>query len=531
MQDRKFTLAIASFPYGGNGGMKNEYPGVRDFLIEVARKTKGDPRIADVFQCDFSDTPITMTRNQAVTWARQVEADFLLMIDSDMQPDCERRDDPEAKPFWDTSWDFVMQHYDKGPNVVCAPYCGPPPISNVYAFYWALDENDCPNDKGRIVQYTREEASRMVGIQPCAAQPTGLILFDMRAFDLTDPLKFYNELRAKGRSREEALALVHPWFYYEWEDVYHSQKASTEDVTATRDMSFHGWLEYGRDTIYTNWDAWAGHVKPKVVRKPRPLDAKTMHAQYRCAVELKQTNEAKMVFIGAGENSDKPPFEQSISHALEEQQFEERMIVVPPDDGIDRIGSATPYRDTFTLTALISQFKPKLVVEIGSWVGESALAICKGLSPSSKLVCIDHFLGSPGDGSGTFATRVGSEKVKETFLRNTKAYRESGQLTLWDVSNNEALKIADSKVLTIDFLWLDANHEYDFVKHQILDWSKFMAEDGIIAGHDFDTGFPGVERAVRELFCEFTHIPDTAVWYAKVCDLRQPQNGKVYEHV
>lgn len=297
MQDRTFNLGVVSFPYGGNGGISNEYPGVRNFLIEVQKKARKDPRIKEIIHCDISETPITMTRNRAVLWARGVGADFLLMVDSDMQPDCERGEDPEAKPFWDTSFDFCVKHYDQGPNAVCAPYCGPPPVSNVYAFYWARNENDCPNEKGRIVQYTREEASRMVGIQPAAAQPTGLILFDMRAFDLTDPLKYYNELLAQGRPRDEAKLLVHPWFYYEYADIYQSEKCSTEDVTATRDISFHGWLEYGRDCIFINWDAWAGHVKPKVVRKPRPVDSKAMHAQYRHAVETKQTSTEKMIFV------------------------------------------------------------------------------------------------------------------------------------------------------------------------------------------------------------------------------------------
>lgn len=523
MKDRTFNIAFASFPYGGNGGMSNEYPAVRNFLIEVISKAKSDPRIDEIHQRDFSDTPITMTRNQAVLWARQVGADFLLMIDSDMEPDCELREDLEAKPFWDTSFDFCVKHYDDGPNVVCAPYCGPPPISNVYVFYWSLDENDCLNDRGSIDQYSREQAAMMRGIQPVAAQPTGLILFDMRAFELTDPANFYKHLRQQGKSVEEAKALVHPWFYYEYSDIYQTQKCSTEDVTATRDMSFHGWVATGRETIYCNWDAWAGHVKPKVVRKPRPLDAKAMHAQYRHVVQENQTFDRKMIFVDPGSKSEKP--------SRPEQSVEE-------SDRIIHIGMHTPLHDLDALSLLVGTNRPNLAVEVGSWVGESALAICQALPEGGKLICVDAFLGSSQDGSGRVATMVGPDAVKEAFLANTAEFREKGVLQLWEMLDSDAVRKFDyyqnsqGTAPKIDFLYLDADHEYDFVKRQIEKWTPLMSEDGIIAGHDFEVGFPGVEKAVRECFSEFTHIEGTAVWYARVKDRNlKPQNGKVHERV
>lgn len=528
MQDRTFSIGIVTFPYGGNGGVANEYPGVGDYKTQITLKAKADPRIKGIHEAAFCDTPITMTRNQAVLWARQVGVDFLLMIDSDMHPDCEMREDPEAKPFWDTSLDFCIKNYDQGPNVVCAPYCGPPPIENVYVFEWVLGSNDCPNDKGRIEQITRERATTLRGIHPCAAQPTGLILFDMRAFELTDPAPYYNELRKQGRTREEALAIIRPWFYYEWEDIYQSKKASTEDVTATRDISFMGWLQHGRDTIYCNWDAWAGHVKPKVVRKPRPLDSKSMHAQYRFAVEQKQTQDKKLRFVGAGQKLEPcPKFEeQPIRHVLEE-----RFIVLPPNDGLSRIGMATPKCDLDELSRIVQEVKPKLAVEIGSWVGESALAICKSLPEDGRLICVDHFQGSPHDGSGRMAARNGSQAVKEAFLKNTEVYRESGQLELWDMSDAKAKsQFCLDSLPPIDFLYLDADHEYEFVKRQIVDWSKFMSPEGVIAGHDYNNLFPGVMRAASEMFDAHVWGDKHDVWYAKVKDLKV-QNGKVHEPV
>jgi hypothetical protein len=80
----------------------------------------------------------------------------------------------------------------------------------------------------------------------------------MRCFDLTEP-----------RCDSDK-----PWFYYEWADKYCAAKASTEDVTQTRDLSMVGTQKLGYSPVYCNWDAWAGHWKPKCVGKPQVLAAK-----------------------------------------------------------------------------------------------------------------------------------------------------------------------------------------------------------------------------------------------------------------
>jgi hypothetical protein len=55
-------------------------------------------------------------------------------------------------------------------------------------------------------------------------------------------------------------------FYYEWKDEWEDQKASTEDVAFTRDLNYAG------VPVYCNYDAWAAHVKMKVVTKPENID-------------------------------------------------------------------------------------------------------------------------------------------------------------------------------------------------------------------------------------------------------------------
>lgn len=51
---------------------------------------------------------------------------------------------------------------------------------------------------------------------------------------------------------------------------------------------------------------------------------------------------------------------------------------------------------------------------------------------------------------------------------------------------------------TIDFIYIDAAHDYESVKHDIELWWPMVSDHGILAGHDFDDYHSGVVRAVTE---------------------------------
>jgi hypothetical protein len=259
---QKFIVGFCTFSYGGNGGISSEVPDIREWMTPLVTQIAKDERIQDIRIWNLSDTPITMTRNRAVLMAREYGVDVLVMVDSDMKPDmCA----PEGKPFFQSSFDFLVNHYAKGPVVIGAPYCGPPPTENVYVFRWQNQQSESANPDFQLEMYDRHTAAKMSGIQECAALPTGLIMYDMRAFDLTEP----------------KTADDRPWFYYEWSDMYAAHKASTEDVTMTRDLSLVGTQRLGYNPVFCNWDAWAGHWKPKCVGKPVFIAAKDVGAKMK----------------------------------------------------------------------------------------------------------------------------------------------------------------------------------------------------------------------------------------------------------
>lgn len=287
MTPKKLTAALVSFPYGGNGGAAKTHPATSQWIRKCLIEGMHDSRISEIVEClptKYCDTPITMTRNAAIYDALNNGIDVLIMVDSDMWPDCE----PDGKSFFATSFDFLYHHYEKGPCVIGAPYCGPPPNECVYVFRWTDLESRHPNCRGRLEMYSRDHASQLTGITNCGALPTGVTMFDTRVFRLTEPKRcndadVIKQLKAGEITDDEALKLLrqHSWCYYQYTDSFERHKSSTEDVTLTRDLSMAGLRILGYNPLYCNWDAWAGHSKEKIVRKPEHWDVKDISAQMR----------------------------------------------------------------------------------------------------------------------------------------------------------------------------------------------------------------------------------------------------------
>ena len=68
---------------------------------------------------------------------------------------------------------------------------------------------------------------------------------------------------------------------------------------------------------------------------------------------------------------------------------------------------------------------------------------------------------------------------------------------------------------TLDFVFIDASHEYEDVKNDINAWLPKVKNGGILAGHDYYLGddyFPGVKKAVDECLTSFETRSDCFVY-------------------
>lgn len=487
---QKFKVGICTFSYGGNGGISSEVPDIREWAVPLVAEVAKDDRISDVRMWNLADTPITMTRNRAVLQAREHGIDILVMVDSDMKPDMYVGSDPLAKPFFQSSLDFIINHYHKGPVVVGVPYCGPPPSECVYVFRWNNQQTGHPNPDFQLEMYDRHTAVKMAGIQECAALPTGLIMYDMRCFELTEPKKPGD----------------HPWFYYEWTDIYASAKASTEDVTNTRDLSLVGTQKLGYNPVFCNWDAWAGHWKPKCVGKPAFIEPSGVCAKLKESWEAGYDGSTKLIDLQPS-----PAFANKIASCQSGPIAAKPGVAgqwePDPFPGFDGMGMKLPLEDANTLrwlTQMASGYSGSAIIEVGSWAGRSAIVMASRIKELglalNGVICVDHWEGNKNDNGCAAVTCP--DKAWNTFWRNTYGY---------DITSirDRSLAVAERyKDYGPAMVYLDAEHDYESVKADIAAWLK--SRPSIIAGHDYL--MPGVRLAVDEAFHD-GHCSKGNVWW------------------
>lgn len=148
-------------------------------------------------------------------------------------------------------------------------------------------------------------------------------------------------------------------------------------------------------------------------------------------------------------------------------------------------------------------------VEIGSWVGRSALFMATEIANSHKRIrfdAVDHFQGSASEGEHFM--RVEAEQnggtMRSVFERNLGPMLRHVNVVEGS-SIAAAMGYADR---SLDFVFLDAGHLEDEVIEDIRAWLPKVKSGGILAGHDFYGNHPGVARAVRACFdTDFEEVP------------------------
>jgi len=138
-------------------------------------------------------------------------------------------------------------------------------------------------------------------------------------------------------------------------------------------------------------------------------------------------------------------------------------------------------------------------VEVGCWKGRSAAFMAVEIANSGKdiaLFCVDTWLGPDKGGMGAnpeYQLRDDPELpiIYDIFCRNLGQFFFVYPERMPSVE--AAAFFADG---SLDFVMIDASHECNDVREDVLSWTPKLRPDGIIAGDDYS--WPGVWRAVNE---------------------------------
>lgn len=127
-------------------------------------------------------------------------------------------------------------------------------------------------------------------------------------------------------------------------------------------------------------------------------------------------------------------------------------------------------------------------VEIGSWKGRSSAFMATEIINSGKKIdffCIDSWNGDKSGGLKGIDTY-------DEFLDNMKDVLDRIKI-IRKLSVDASKDFLDK---SIDFIFIDASHDYESVLEDIRHWYPKLKDNGTIAGHD--THVSDVKKAVEE---------------------------------
>lgn len=139
-------------------------------------------------------------------------------------------------------------------------------------------------------------------------------------------------------------------------------------------------------------------------------------------------------------------------------------------------------------------------VEVGSWIGRSTAFLAVEIVNSGKnirLDAVDTFEGNidfGGEDRQLLNRHAGN--VKEVFLKNMAPVAFVVN-TVNARSTDAAQQYTDE---SLDFVFIDANHDYANVSADIQSWWPKLKFGGTMAGHDYGLDRNDVARAVDDFF-------------------------------
>lgn len=103
------------------------------------------------------------------------------------------------------------------------------------------------------------------------------------------------------------------------------------------------------------------------------------------------------------------------------------------------------------------------------------------------------------------------EDAKRAFIARTTSFNKT---IIHHMTSVEAVKrFKDS---SLDWIFIDANHEYEYIKENLELWAPKVKKGGLVSGHDYGSKkYFGIKKAVDEFVPEkkLNVNPNVLVWW------------------
>lgn len=142
---------------------------------------------------------------------------------------------------------------------------------------------------------------------------------------------------------------------------------------------------------------------------------------------------------------------------------------------------------------VIRKINPRLIVEVGTWKGGSAVHMaktCLKYYDDFEIVCIDTFLGSYEhwlDHKGLLFKNIknGRPSIYEQFLSNVVHNDLQKYITPLPVDSINGHEILSRIGVQADLIYIDAGHDYTSVRLDLSHYSYHLKPGGYLIGDDW----------------------------------------------
>lgn len=152
---------------------------------------------------------------------------------------------------------------------------------------------------------------------------------------------------------------------------------------------------------------------------------------------------------------------------------------------------------------LIEAVRPRLIVEVGTWKGASALhmaAICDELDLPTQIVCVDTWLGAyeflGAGGERDLMLRHGYPQVYYQFLANVVRSGQQRRIIPFPQTSLIASRYLWQHQVRADLIYIDGSHDVDDVAADIRAYHTLLRSGGVLFGDDYES-FEDVRHAVN----------------------------------
>ena len=179
------------------------------------------------------------------------------------------------------------------------------------------------------------------------------------------------------------------------------------------------------------------------------------------------------------------------------------------------MANMTPHAEA--LIKLISNRPHSLCCEIGVHAGETTISLLENLPKIDKYHAVDPWE-SYEKYNGTTYRKPGHKRLKtwssvmQNFLNVTKPF--SDKVIIHRMTSVEATQSFEDEYF--DWIFIDANHDYPYIKENLMIWTPKVKVGGIVSGHDYNNGkWSGIKKAVDEFVPKdkLNVITDCYVWW------------------